>query len=265
MQHAIFFAPFGELADPQAAVDIAVAAEECGWDGVFLWDHIVRDTSVTTHIGDAFITLAAIASRTSRIAIGPMVTPLIRRRPQRVAREAIALDRLSDGRFILGLGLGVNSGGELERFGEEVDAIARGAMLDEGVGLLRALLAGDEVNHTGSHYTAHGVRFEPGPIQQPLPMWFAARGAAMKPVRRAAQHGDGLFAIDVDQDGLAKMIEVVQRERGSVDGFEIVARVEPGRDASEWGDLPVTWVLQAHAETDGARAILNVIEAGPPR
>ena len=83
----------GAFADPALLTDLAVEAERAGWDGFFLWDHIARRGEPP--ITDPWIAMAAIAARTSTITIGPMVTPLARRRPWKVARETVALDRLS--------------------------------------------------------------------------------------------------------------------------------------------------------------------------
>ena len=212
MRHAVNLPPFGPYADPAVVVDLAVAAEEGGWDGIFLWDHIVR-----THephrlaAADPWILLAAIAAATERIRLGPMVTPLARRRPQKVARETVTLDHLSGGRLTFGVGLGVNTDGELRRFGETVDDKARAAEYDEALQLLLALWSGDEVDHHGPHFTAECVRFVPRPIQQPrIPVWGAARGGAVRPVRRAARL-DGLFPVTTDLDQLAAMLEASER------------------------------------------------------
>ena len=132
---------FDELADPATLAALAVRAEQRGWDGVFLWDHVIYRAPVTAAT-DPWIALAAIAAATERIELGPMVTPLARRRPWIVARQAVALDQLSGGRFVLGVGLGLDSsGGELSRFGEQTDDRARAAMLDEGLDVLTGLLS----------------------------------------------------------------------------------------------------------------------------
>src|SRR3984885_13287202 len=112
----LFLAPFDELSDPLVLVDLAVAAEAGGWDGVFLWDHIVHRPPVRA-VSDPWVALSAIAAPTERLRLGPMVTPLSRRRVQKLARETVTLDRLSRGRLILGVGLGSDNAGELEPFG----------------------------------------------------------------------------------------------------------------------------------------------------
>src|SRR5579872_1414892 len=119
VRRALFVAPFGELSDPGVLARLAATAEASGWDAMFLWDHMWREESRVTEVGDAWISLAAMACATSTLRLGPMVVPLARRRPQKVARESVALDLLSGGRLTLGVGLGVNSAGELSRFGEE--------------------------------------------------------------------------------------------------------------------------------------------------
>ena len=167
MRHALYLPPFGELADPRVVVDLAVAAEEAGWDGIFLWDHMWRPAHDGIDIADTWVTLSAIATATQRLRLGPTVTPLSRRRPQKVAREAVTLDRLSDGRLTLGVGLGVDTGGELERFGECAVEAVQAERLDEALELLVALWSGAEVNHRGRHFTADGVRFLPGPSNDP--------------------------------------------------------------------------------------------------
>ena len=116
MKHAIDVGPFDELADPRVLADLAVAAEERGWDGFFVWDHIVYRPPVQA-VADPWVALAAVASATSRLRIGPMVTPLSRRRVPKLARETVSLDLLSSGRLTLGVGLGSARNGEFGPFG----------------------------------------------------------------------------------------------------------------------------------------------------
>ena len=243
MKHALTLPPFGRLADPIRLVEHAAAAEEAGWDAVFLWDHVLRRTGEPQEIADPWVAMAAIASATSRIRIGPMVTPITRRRPIKLAREATTLDHLSRGRLTLGLGLGVDTTRELSAFGEITDVRVRGERLDEGVELLCALWSGEEVDFHGEHFVADSVVALPRPLQQPrVPLWFAARGGALKPVRRAARY-DGLFPIEVDGDQLAEMLDVVRTERGSLDGFDVMVRPGPGLPYDTLADRGVTWAV----------------------
>ena len=164
-------APFDALADPRVVGDLAAAAEAAGWDGFFVWDHLLYGERVDA-IADVWTCCAAVAMRTERMLLGPMVTPLARRRPQVLARQAASLAVLSGGRFVLGLGLGDDWVGEFGAFGDEQDPTVRGRMLDEGLEVLTALLAGDPVDHEGGHYAARDVRFRPAPA---VPIWLAGR------------------------------------------------------------------------------------------
>ena len=243
MRHALTLPPFGSLADPARLVDHAMAAEAAGWDALFLWDHVLRRPGEPQEIADPWVAMAAVASATSRIRIGPMVTPITRRRPIKLAREATTLDHLSRGRLTLGLGLGVDTTRELSAFGEITDARLRGERLDEGVALLCALWSGERVDFHGEHFVADSVLALPRPFQQPrIPLWFAARGGARQPVRRASRY-DGLYPIEVDGDQLAEMIELVHSERGSLDGFDVMVRPSPNLPYGTLSDRGVTWAV----------------------
>jgi alkanesulfonate monooxygenase SsuD/methylene tetrahydromethanopterin reductase-like flavin-dependent oxidoreductase (luciferase family) len=263
MQHALFLPPFGELADPRVMVDLAVSAEAHGWDGLFVWDHVLRPPEEPAAIADAWVTLAAVACATTTLRLGPMITPLVRRRPQKLAREIVSLDLLSNGRLTLGLGLGVDSGGELSKFGELTDARERGDLLDEGAALLDTILRGDLVSHHGRHFTVDDVRFEPPSIQQPrVPMWFATRGSATRPVRRAARY-EGVFPIEVDADGLSRVVDLVQAERGSLDGFDVAVLAFPGLDLVDLERRGATWAMWSFEPGETAAEVGACIEQGP--
>src|SRR5918992_5409157 len=105
MKRGLYLAPFDELANPRLLADLARLAESYGWEGMFLWDRIdypPRERAVA----DPWVALSAIASATEALRLGPLVTPLSRRRVQKFAREAVTLDHLSNGRLTLGVGLG---------------------------------------------------------------------------------------------------------------------------------------------------------------
>src|SRR5689334_9455775 len=151
MYYGINLPPFAEFGDARVLADLAVEAEIAGWDGFFIWDHMVFDP--TWHpIVDPWVGLAAVAMRTTRIRLGTMLTPLPRRRPWKLARETVALDRLSEGRLILGVGIGDPVQWEFGFFGEPTDAKQRASMLDEGLQVLTGLWSGALFSFSGEHY-----------------------------------------------------------------------------------------------------------------
>src|ERR1035437_10577636 len=187
MKFAIDLPNFGPYAGPHLTAEIAHEAEDSGWDAVWLWDHVWRDEGVP--YGDPWILLAAMALATKRVRIGPMVTPLPRRRPWTVAREAVTLDHLSGGRFTLGIGLGAPAK-EFTAFGEEADLKIRAAKLDEGLSIIEGLFTARPFNFQGEHYHLKDVEFLPGPLQQPrVPIWLASTWPVRAPIRRAGRFG----------------------------------------------------------------------------
>ncbi len=258
-RRGLFVAPFDALADPRLIGELAARAEAAGWDGFFIWDHLQYGTGVA-EIADVWTCCAVVALRTERLLFGPMVTPLARRRPQVLARQAASLAVLSGGRFVLGLGLGDDWVGEFSAFGDERDPRVRGRMLDEGVEVLAALLTGGPVDHVGTHYAAHDVRFHPAPN---VPIWLAGRFGNMAPMRRAARH-DGFFVIGLDQpDDLAEVIAGLD-QHDPAPGFEVVVDLQPEQDHREWLDRGATWVLTRIGPHDvDLAAVREVVEAGP--
>src|ERR1035437_10891493 len=116
IRRGLYLAPFDELADPRVLIELAMQAESSGWDGLFLWDHIVWRAPVRA-VADPWVTLSAIAARTERLRLGPLVTPLSRRRVQKLARETGTLDHLSAGRLTPRGGLGAGIPGEVGAVG----------------------------------------------------------------------------------------------------------------------------------------------------
>lgn len=262
MKHGIFVAPFGRFADPHKLVDLAATAEESGWDGVFLWDHVLR--TETNEIIDSWVSLGAMAAATESIRLGPMVTPVPRRRPIKLAREILTVDLMSDGRLTVGVGSGTDSGGELSRFDEIVDARVRGARLDEGLDIVTRLLEGETLAHVGEHFRVDGVSLEPRPIQNPRPpVWCAARGTAMKPVRRAARY-EGVFPIDVDADSFQRMLDEVVAVRGDLDGFDVCLRTAHDGTPPPFADRGATWLLRAFPAVVEHKKVFAAVVHGPP-
>jgi alkanesulfonate monooxygenase SsuD/methylene tetrahydromethanopterin reductase-like flavin-dependent oxidoreductase (luciferase family) len=184
-----------EYADPRLLVELAYEAEAAGWDGVFVWDHIAREEDPSVPATDPWIALAAMAQRTRRVRLGIMVTPLARRRPWKVAREAVALDTLCDGRFTLGVGLGGGAQAEFAAFGEDPDPRVRAELLDEGLAILDGLWSGEPFSFEGAHHHVSGAHFTPRAVQEPrVPVWVAGRWPNRRPFRRAARW-DGVFPV----------------------------------------------------------------------
>ncbi|SDU93992.1 Flavin-dependent oxidoreductase, luciferase family (includes alkanesulfonate monooxygenase SsuD and methylene tetrahydromethanopterin reductase) [Microlunatus sagamiharensis] len=252
-KRGLFLPAFDPLADPRVFADVAMQAEEAGWDGIFVWDHLLYADPVT-EIADPWICLAAAAMVTERIELGIMVTPLSRRRPHVVAKQAATLDRLSDGRLILGFGLGDDGGGrdggggELSAFGETVDPKTRATMLDEGLEVLTGLLSGERVDHDGPHHKAAGVTFLP-PATRPggIPIWIGGRWPNKPPQRRAARF-DGYFVIGLQgPEDVAEARTAIDAARSAAgresEPIELVVQVTADTDAKPWADAGASWVL----------------------
>jgi alkanesulfonate monooxygenase SsuD/methylene tetrahydromethanopterin reductase-like flavin-dependent oxidoreductase (luciferase family) len=271
MRFGIYFPPFDELADPVLVARLCAEAEEAGWDGVFIWDH-VRWREPVVAVADPQVTLAAIASATERIRLGPMVTPLARRRPAKVARETATLDRLSDGRLTLGVGLGSDRfGQEYSITGEEVDDRRRARMLDEALDILQAAWSGEVVQHRGEHYTVDAMRFLPRPVQRPgPPIWAAGFYGNARPLRRAIRF-QGFFPVGLETaDQLAEVVaglDRLRREEGrdASAPFDVAVELEPGGDPGPFVVAGATWGLVAFpSDPLSVDQIRGVIREGPP-
>lgn len=140
---------------------VAGEAEKHGWDGFFLWDHIV-EWKRRVLLSDSFTVLAAIATSTERIRIGTTVTPLPRLKPWLAARQTATLDQLSGGRMILGVGLGTEETTDYARFGERAENNILSEMLDESLEIITGLWSVD-VSSIGENITGFVRRcFYPG-------------------------------------------------------------------------------------------------------
>ncbi|WP_369371759.1 LLM class flavin-dependent oxidoreductase [Promicromonospora sp. Populi] len=244
LSSAIWVPLFDELADPRVAAQLAAEAEEAGWHGFFVWDHLTWPAPIT-RVADPWISLAAAAAATESLRLGPMVTPVTRRRPAKLARETAALDLLSDGRLIMGVGLGGDRyGAELTRTGEQTDDRVRAEMLDELLDVLVAAWSGEPVRHQGRHYTIDDITFLPTPVQPHVPIWAAGYAGNLKPMRRAARF-DGYFPIGIEHpDQLAQTYETIQEHRADPTApYDLVMSVLPGADPAPYVAAGATWCL----------------------
>lgn len=195
INYGVYIANFGPNWTVNSFVELAKEAEKAGWDGFFIWDHIFSGDMPDANVVDPFITLAAIASQTKKIRIGTTVTPLSRRHPWKVARETASLDHLSNGRFILGVGLGGDSKNEFAAFGLESDDKIRAEMLDESLDILQGLWSGEKFAYYGKHYQIKETQFLPTPVQKPtIPIWVGGNWPNKPPFRRAAKY-QGVFPL----------------------------------------------------------------------
>lgn len=268
--HVPNFGPFG---DPRTLAELAHEAEAAGWDGFFLWDHILGDPGWRHPMVDPWVSLAAIAVRTERIRIGPLVTAVPRRRPWKLARESVTLDHLSDGRLTLGVGLGWPADAEFEHFGEDGGVLRRAQKLDEGLAILAGLWTGQPYSLAGQEYRIRETVFLPTPVQRPRPpIWVAAHWPNKGPLRRAARW-DGVFperpgGRPLSPAEIEALLNYVRGHRPDPGGFDVVvggrraelADGEQGRLAS----AGVTWWLESIPPSEQLAAARELVMAGPP-
>jgi alkanesulfonate monooxygenase SsuD/methylene tetrahydromethanopterin reductase-like flavin-dependent oxidoreductase (luciferase family) len=231
MHYMINIGAAGPGRDPRGMAELAALAEASGWDGVLLEDYLVYQGIRGTPTYDPWITLAAMAIATTHIRIGTLVTPLPRRRPWRLAHEAITLDHLSGGRVVLGIGAGDSKEASFVAAGEPTDPRVRAEMLDEGLEILAGLLHGEPVSYDGKHSHVDGLTLAPRPVQEPrIPIWIGGDWL-VGGVRRRLTRWDGCCiyvgtpgsAADrpITADDVRDIRALVERERSSADGFAI--------------------------------------------
>ena len=268
VRYAVYAPPFGTFGDVNLLVDLARAAEQAGWDGFFLWDHLLYQDDVP--FVDAWIALAAIATATAHVRIGPLVTPLPRRRSWKVARESVTLDHLSAGRLVLGVGLGIDFWREFAGFGGEAsDDRARAELLDDGIEIIDRLWSGKKVTYRGTRISVDGVRFLPTPHQQPrIPIWSAVLWPPRPgPLRRAARC-DGVVPFRPDRaltpDNARDLRVAIQAQRTSEAPFEVCLH-GPRDLAPDFAEAGVTWFMESCYPEQPITDVRRIIDAGPPR
>jgi alkanesulfonate monooxygenase SsuD/methylene tetrahydromethanopterin reductase-like flavin-dependent oxidoreductase (luciferase family) len=267
VKYGLYLPPFGPLGDPAALVDVARRAEAAGWDGVFLWEHVLADGAV--EISDPWVTLGAMAAATSRITLGTLVSPLPRRRPWVLARQAGTLSRLSGGRCVLGVGLGADEYGEFSRLGEPTGLRERARLADEALAVITAMWAGKP--YVGGGIDVPAVAAEPHRI----PVWVAGTLPALRSAHRAVRH-DGLVLLGHDGNATPENVALA-RERLSCtelaehQPFDIVMT---GNTSAAWPAAPavdldglvaagMTWWMESLIHYDPLELSLRVVDAGP--
>ncbi len=302
MRFGVTLPNVGYGGEPATLIQLAVDAEEAGWDGVFFWDtpYAVAPDQPPPDFADAWVLLSAIAVRTERVRLGTMLTPLAWRRPWLIARQAATLDRLSGGRLTLSVGLGAPDDAGPWFGGDAFDRRTRAAMLDEALAVLDGLWSGQPFAFEGQHFSHREVTFLPRPLQQPrIPIWVVGawpRDPAMWPrrksMRRAIRYegllpnvfdGNGEFVFEATPDesleDLSAMSAWVERERPAGEGpYDIVVErsladlddAVARAEAARWEEAGATWWLddawqEMWAAPDDPEPLRRRIRRGPPR
>lgn len=277
MKFGLDVATAGEYADPHTLVDLAVEAEMAGWDGFFVWDVLFAYESPEEPVADPWIALAAIAMKTQHIRIGAFLTPLARRRPWQVARQATTLDHLCGGRLVFGAALGYQSL-DFVPFGEEFDVRIRAKKLDEGLSIVQGLWTEDHFSFQGNHFRLEDVTLRPRPVQSPhIPVWVAGGWPRRKPFRRAAQW-DGVYVMTVNQvtnellspDEVKEIAAYIKAHRHRPEPFDIAVNVEISSDSQlaeemtqAYAEAGATWCVALASDT--VAEYRELIRRGPPK
>ena len=282
LRHGIHVPNLGAYGDPNVLVSLAVEAEQAGWDGLFMWDHVLHRRADPDPVVSPWVTLGACAVKTQRIRLGALITPLARRRPWNVARETVTLDLLSDGRVIFGAGLGTPRDAEFEAFGEEADDRRRAQRLDEGLEVLAGLWGGEWFAHSGEHYALDEMRFLPTAVQRRIPIWIGGNWPHRRPFKRAARW-DGVVPEKVGGQlpTPAELREILsyigeQRAAAGVDSGRhydaAIAGFTNGPDphgaelTASYAAAGATWWLERfHPARGSPEDALRRIQAGPAR
>ena len=246
-----------------------------GWlgPGVFLWDHVV---SGSLPIADTWATLGAIAQATHHLLLGPMVTPLPRRRPWVVAREASTVSRLSGGRLVLGPGLGSDESGDFSRFGEPTDAPRRAEMLTEGLGIVRAMWSGQSLQHDGRHYQ---VSLDEGAAEpHRIPVGWPGPPSGNPRVLRRAATCDGIFHNPGHLPSPRGHRRAARRDPPRLFPADLWVRRGARRECESWPGMEpthvdlkalaaagMTWWMESLIHFDPLDLSLKIVDAGPPR
>lgn len=266
-------------------MSLAQQAEQSGWDGFFLWDHV----NVPARMIDATIALTAIAATTRTLRLGMMITAPARRRPWKLAREMTALDHVSNGRAVLGVGLG-ESDHDFAHVNEATDAKVRAQRTDEALTVMDGLWRGETVNFDGDHFQVRDLRFSPRPVQQPrIPVWVAGWYPNRPPMRRAARW-DGMYPLGrgkpLSVDDWRDILGYINQHRPDPDApFDAVHAgitpndpAEAGAMVAPYAKVGVTWWFEVispervgwklggdWSEPWDVDAITERIAHGPPR
>lgn len=270
MRFSLTLGACGPGRDPRSLAELAKLAEDSGWDAMFLEDYIAYQGEPGVPTYDPWVCLAAMAMTTSRIRLGTTVTPVPRRRPWKLAAEAMSVDHLSGGRLILGVGLGDAGDPFVASVGEPIDARTRAELTDEALAVIDALWSGEPVTFSGKHYQLDGVRLLPRPVQRPrIPIWVGG-DLRLPGVRRRLARWDGCFAYKsgpdpITPDDIRELRRLVEEEQGTAEHYDF--RVGGGPNPQYLpgqAEAGATWFGRWIPVLEPAETIA-IVRAGPAR
>jgi F420-dependent oxidoreductase-like protein len=210
--------PWGEI------LELVQHCEATGWDGVYFADHFMPNSgTLETMDGPTFecwSILAGLAATTTRLRLAPLVTSVTYRHPTVLANIAAAVDNISNGRLLLGLGAGWQEN-EHEAYGLELGTIKeRLDRFEEAVHVIRSLTREDRTNFTGKYYKVVAAPNQPAPVQPALPILIGG-GGEKRTLKIAAQYADEWNAW-TDPETLRHKVSVLHQHCDAI-----------GRDPSE--------------------------------
>ena len=250
-------------ADAEAIGDLAATAEDVGWDGLFVWEPVWGV--------DAWIGLAVAAVRTSRIRLGTLLTPPSRRRPWELASQVATVDRLSDGRVTLSVGLGAIDSG-FDKFGEECDRRLRAELMDECLDIVTGLWRGQPFSYTGKHYTIRPTEFPTigHVVQEPrVPIWCVGAIDRPKSMARALRWDGLLPQVGGSSHPSLAQVRAVRDHVGDRDYDIVIEGANSEHSPAAWARAGATWWIEsmwnAMREIDAVLAANDRLVQGPPR
>lgn len=196
--------PYASVRD---VVDISIEAEKLGFDSVWGNDHITTQQYVYDEFGQQpryyapLITLAAIAEHTTTLKLATALLVIPFRQPAIIAKELSTLDHLSNGRVLVGVGLGAYREEFECEFGEKAHQMVRGKMLDESIEMVTRIFNEEKVSQKGQYFEIQNIQCNPKPIQKPFPFYFG--GNSEKGLDRTVKYGRGWLPFDLTTEEIA--------------------------------------------------------------
>lgn len=279
LRFGLYLPNFGEVAYARTLAELALESEDAGWDGFFLWDHVMHSKTQRSPMVDSLTALAAIAVKTKRIRLGTTITPLARRRPWTVARQTVTLDHLSNGRLTLGVGLGDPAYADFQMFGESGEKKDRAEKLDEGLEILTGFWTGKQFSYKGKHYAIEKARFLPPTKQKPrIPIWVGGFWPNKAPFRRAAKY-DGVIPlrlsspIHLEPRDLRNILYYTMKHRKNTSPFDAAvigsgtekSNAKSTRRIQALAEAGMTWWLESlFLQRNSLKKMKKRIRKGPP-